>query len=197
MSEDEELHSLSGVLNKLIDGTDGGGQVSVRDLLAALDTRSYGPLLLMPAAIAVSPAGAIPGVAVVAGSLIVLIAVQGLFGMNHPWLPGKLLRFSFSRAKLKTAIDRMQPWIKWLERGVNRRVVILTTEPFFRATAAACVLLALLFYPLALVPFGVAVPGLAIILLSLGLMARDGYLMVGGAVVAGGSGVLTYFLWPF
>ena len=80
------VESLTGLLDQLIGQTD-GDQVTLGDLLDAFDSRSYGPLLLVPAFIAASPIGGIPGMSIVTGTLIILIAGQMLITTRRPWLP--------------------------------------------------------------------------------------------------------------
>jgi hypothetical protein len=188
---------LSDVLDQVVENTRAEGQVSVADLLEALNTRSYGPVLLLPALLAVSPVGAIPGMAIVTGSLIILIAGQALLGQAHPWVPKKLLGFSFPQDKLEQTSKRMRPWIVWSEQVLSHRLTVLTRPPVFHVVVAVCVGLAALFYPLALVPMAVAVPGTAVILLSLGLTARDGAMVIAGFVMAGVAGWMAYYFWPF
>lgn len=197
MSKNGRPENLSDVLDQMVENTQEEKQVSVADLLDALHTRSYGPVLLLPAILAVSPVGAIPGMAIVTGSLIILIAGQALVGQSHPWLPKKLLGFSFPQDKLQESSKQVRPWIVWSEQAVSHRLTILTQPPMFHVIVAVCVLLAVLFYPLALVPMAVAVPGTAIILFSLGLTARDGALIIAGFVLAGVAGWMTYYFWPF
>ena len=52
--------TLSGLLTHLVDSTSEMSNVKMEDLFASLDSRSHGPMLLLPAIIAISPIGMIP-----------------------------------------------------------------------------------------------------------------------------------------
>ena len=189
------VSSLSGLLDQFVENTD-GDEVTLGDLLDALDSRSYGPMLLGPAFIALSPIGGIPGMSVITGTIIIVIAVQ-MFFTPHPWLPRRLLCITISRERLSNGVKKAQPWVKWFERGIRERYVFLTKSPADYVIAAISILLALLFYPLALVPAGVAVPSAAIVMLSLALTARDGLLAAAGFATSAASLAVVYFFWPF
>jgi len=197
----DEPQKLSDLLQELLDNTedsaDGDGDVTVGDVLDAVRHRSFGPLLLIIAIIAVSPVGAIPGMSIVTGSLIVLIAGQALVGRDHAWLPKRATSFSLSRDKLERGVNRVLPWIKRSEVVVTPRLTFLTEPPFVQMVAAICIVLAATFYPLAMLPFAVAAPGTAIVFLSLGLTARDGVLILLGFAGACVAGYLLWAYWPF
>lgn len=112
------VSSLTGVMDRFVENTE-GETVSVGELLDALHTRSYGPLLLAPSFVALSPVGAIPGASIITGSLIILIAAQ-MFFTPHPWLPSRLLDIEFDRDRLEQGISRTRPYVKWLEAGIRR-----------------------------------------------------------------------------
>ncbi len=199
-SEDEKSQSspegLVDILNQMKENTD-GDEVSLEDTLDALNSRSFGPLLLVPAIMAVSPIGAIPGMSIVTGCVLMLIAVQMIFSSGRPWLPQRLLDFSFSREKLSKGIDKSLPWAKWMEGFTDRRLQVITHSPFHYVIAAMVALLALLFIPLAFLPFAVAIPGTAIALFALGMTARDGVMVILGLIVSCAAIGVAVYAWPF
>ncbi len=196
MGDERDSQSLSSVWEQLLDGTEGDERTSLRDLFDALGTRGYGPLLLLPALIAASPLGAIPGMALITGALIFLIAGQALLGQSRPWLPGWLLGFSFDRERLASADEKLGPWLAWIERFITSRLTGLVSPPMVRVVAAVCMLLAISFFPLALLPFAVLAPSGAIVLLSVGLIARDGLLVLAGLGSTLLAGYLVAAFWP-
>ncbi len=172
---------LSEVVDKMVEETEGDEEVTLRQLLSALDSRSYGPMLLIPAVLAIIPlVGGIPGVSMLTGALIVIVAIQAVFGQSKPWLPSRLLQFSFPRKRLVKGNKKIRPWVKKSESLIHSRLPYLTAPPYFQIIAVCCVLMGLLFFPLALLPMAVIIPAIAVGFFSLGLMARDGYLIVLG-----------------
>jgi hypothetical protein len=183
---------LATVLEQIREATS-GDSVSFGEFIDALGQRAYGPMMLVPAIIAVAPTGAIPGMSVVTGTLIFLLAAQLLIGRASPWLPGSLLRFSFSRNKLVAAIERTQGFIALVDRLLSPRLTFLVGFPVNRLAALACIVLALTMFPLALLPFAVAIPGTTIAIIALGLTARDGAVVLLGLILGLGTLALTIF----
>lgn len=179
-------------MTNLVDQTD-GETTTIRELLKTFGTRSFGPMLFLPSIIALGPTGAIPGMSIVTGALILIIAVQMLIGREQVWLPERALRFEVSRNRLKQLADKVVPWTDWLERFVGTRATVLVSAPWNRAIAAVSAVLALTMFPLALLPFAVAVPASALTLFSLGLLLRDGVLIAVGYVLAAAAAFL--LLW--
>jgi hypothetical protein len=192
--------SLSEVLDALADRSEAedGREIPIGDLLEELGSRSYGPLLLLPSLLALIPViGAIPGMSVVTGSILVLVAVQLVVGRSAPWLPSRLVEMSLPRRQLATALRRSRraarPMDRLLEEG---RHPGLLRGPMLRVVGVALVMLGLLFYPTALIPWGVTAPALAATLLALGITVRDGLLVLVGLLVAGASALVLVAFWP-
>lgn len=196
MEAASEPENLSDVLDQLVDNTE-GDESSVRDVLNALDSRSFGPVLLVPAVLAVSPLGTIPGASVFTGALIFLIAAQMLFSRSKIWLPKRLLEVTVPRDKLVESVKKTRPWATWFEHWIHNRLAFLVDAPFRQGIALIVMILAVLFIPLAFLPFAVAVPGTAISLIALGMTAKDGALVLAGCGASIAAVALTVAFWPF
>ncbi|MCG6156413.1 exopolysaccharide biosynthesis protein [Rubinisphaera margarita] len=191
-----DVENLEDLLDRLVEKTD-GETITLSDLMGTVESRSFGPLLLLPSFIALSPLGAIPGMSVITGTMIILIASQLLLNRKHPWLPSRLMSISFKREKLSNGTDKIRPWAKWVDQWLAKRWTMLTKTPFSQIVAGLAILLALTFYPLALIPWGVAIPSGAIVLFSLGLTSRDGLFVFTGLVTSCLALYATYEFWPF
>ncbi|QEG24659.1 exopolysaccharide biosynthesis protein [Mariniblastus fucicola] len=196
-SSDSAPDSLSGLLTHFVDTTEGQDKVKIVHLLDSLDSRSHGPMLLFPAIIAISPIGMVPGMSVITGTLIILIAGQMMFFSGKPWIPDKLEDFEFSREKLTSGVEKTKPWVKMFEKVVYNRFEFLAGGAVIYPIAIISILLALSFYPLAFVPLGVFAPGFAITMFALGLTARDGLLVAFGFVLTAVAIGMVWFAWPF
>ncbi|QDT35520.1 exopolysaccharide biosynthesis protein [Thalassoglobus polymorphus] len=190
---EESLESLVDESKEEMDGD----EVNIGELLDSFESRGFGPLLLIPALISISPLGTIPGMSIVTGSLIFVIATQMIFRSDHPWIPKRLEEISFSRERYDKTIDKMTPWIKWIDHWVCDRWGFMTVGPMHYVVAAVMILLSLTYYPLAVVPFGVLLPGTAMAFFALGITMRDGYLVTLGLVAACGAAYGMLALWPF
>ena len=170
-----------------------GERITLGDLLAALRARAFGAMLLVFAFPNMLPSP--PGLAAVLGLPLVVLSALLATGRD-PWLPQFIARRGLTTANFRTMVDRATPWIKRAERLLRHRMLPLTGAVAQRAIGLLCLLLALvLMLP---VPFGNLMPSLAICVLSLGLLERDGAWVLGGVVVAAGAvvwvGALGYAL---
>jgi len=173
--------SLTGLIERL-EQEAGGEKVGVKTILNAVGSRAIGSLLFLPALIAVSPLGGIPGVPTVLAVVIVLIALQGVFRKNGIWLPGFITRRKVSTEKLKAALDKCKPVARWIDKILSPHLQVLVSPPAPQIIAVLCTVLAITMPPLELVPMAVAAPASAILLLSIGLVSNDGRVVLGGLV---------------
>lgn len=172
--------SLSTVMAKLHDAAE-GDRVTFGDVLEAFGSRAYGPLLFVLGLLVLSPLGAIPGVTILAGSIMTVLVVQMLAGGTAaPWIPGFLGRIGMDGARARRSIDWADGKVRVLDRLVGPRWEWATGPWPVRLSACAIVLLAATFVPLALVPWGVVPPAIAITLLALALFTRDGLVLLAG-----------------
>ena len=182
---------LNKELNRLIHHLEDGGSeeedVTLGEVLGSFDQRSFGPLLLVPAGIAVTPLGGLPGMSFVTGAMIFLISGQMLLGRTQPWLPRFLKNMKMPRQRVIDVSERAKPWTKKVSRFLSQRWTSLLSVTSLRFLAVSCLVLAVLFYPLALVPFAVAIPALAVLFFALGLVAKDGLFIAAGYLATLGT----------
>jgi len=197
VSDSDQPKNLSELLEHFVEATEGQEAVKVDDLLQSLNSRSHGPMLLFPAILAISPLGMIPGMSIVTGTLIILIGSQMLIFSSRPWIPGLIANYSFSREKLTNSVKKSKGWVGWFEKVVHSRLEFMAEGFVIYPVAILSVLLAVSFYPLALVPFGVFVPGFAITMFALGITARDGLVVSIGIALATLTPLLVWCFWPF
>ncbi|SFD89529.1 exopolysaccharide biosynthesis protein [Paracidovorax konjaci] len=182
--------SLADILDQLEALAGQAGAVTVGDMVSAFGSRSYGPLLVVPALLELSPVGAVPGVPTALACVVVLFAAQMLFGRRHVWVPGLLARRSLGAARLAGAVRRLRPWAERADRWFHGRLCALTGGAFVRIAAAGCIALACTVPPLELVPFASSAPMAAVAMFGLSVMARDGLLMLGAMALAGLAALL-------
>lgn len=190
----DENTNLEALFAHIRDEIETDDQVTLQDVLEGVGTRAYGPLLLVPGLLALAPTGAIPGMSIVTGTIILIVAAQLLIGRDRPWLPKRALNFSFSKETLITAIERGTPYARRIDKLLKPSLNRFTEFPATRIIALVTISLALTMYPLALLPFAVAIPSMAIVLFALGLTARDGRLILAGFLISGLSLIALYYV---
>ncbi len=172
-------HDLEDVIDHIIaccikSGPLHQGRVCVSDLMDAIGERSFGPLLLVPSLIAVSPVGAIPGLPAITSVVIVLVSAQILVRHEHVWIPGWLARRSIDAGKMEKGLTKFKPVARFVDHMLLPRLPWLTRGPFFYAIALLCLLIGLVTPILELVPLGGIPPNAAVVAFSLAIVARDG-----------------------
>ncbi len=172
----QQPSNLQELLQRLQQASAEGQRVAFADLLEAAGQRSFGPLLLLPGLIALSPLSGIPGLPSTVAVMVALIAGQLLCGRRHIWLPHWLLTRSLSRDKFERALRFLLPLARSVDRLVRPRLSLLTRGPALYANVLLCLLIALSMPPLEVVPFANSISGAALSALGLALFAHDGLL---------------------
>ncbi len=172
MRFDDTSVPLSETLAKTIDGIE-GDTVTLRQLMTAIGEQG----LLMICAIATLPfliPVSIPGVSTVFGAAIVLLAVA--ITLNRmPWLPQRILDRKLETAKLVPALHKGVRIVSRIDAWVRPRALALTTGAMVRVNGLTLIFAGLLLMaPFGFVPFSNTAPAVGILLLTIGMLQRDG-----------------------
>jgi hypothetical protein len=128
-----------------------------------------------------------PGTSAVLGAPLIFLATQVMFG-RKPWLPAIITRRSMSREDFHALIHRIAPWLERAEKLLKPRASVLAMPLMEYVVGLVCLLLALvLVLP---IPLGNMFPALAISLMALGLLERDGLWVSAGVIMAAVSMVV-------
>ncbi len=199
-----DTRKVSEVLAALATGPAGSERVRLADLVAALEDRAFGLLLLifsLPNAIGL---GTIPGVSTIFGLPQIFLAVQMALGLERPWLPRVLLEKGIARADFLAMVEKSTPYLLRVEKVLRPRWLVMSSYAAERALGLVFVVLAgVVSLPIL---FGNQPPAVAMVLISLGVIERDGvFVVIGlvaavvavaivGAVIAGGLAVVLLLL---
>lgn len=171
--------ALSQRLARIV-AAEGPDRLSFTELATQLQSRAWGGLLLIFAAINLLPLP--PGTSAFFALPILIVSAQMVFGRATPWFPARLNRRGVTKQELARLIGK----IEWLEVRIERilkpRLPGLTGPVATRVIGLVCFLLALV----AAIPvplFHVA-PAAAIVLFGLALIYRDGALVIAAAVAS-------------
>lgn len=154
-----------------------GERVTVDHVVRELRRRSFGGLFILLAAV-----GLLPGLSFFAGLAMLVPAVQMALGFRTPLLPSFIRRRELDVSKVSALGARVIPWIQRFERFVKPRWLWLSLFPMPNLIGVAVVGLALvIMLPL---PFSNLPPAFAMFCLSIGLLERDGAMIVVGLLIA-------------
>lgn len=156
-------------------GTEGLTLGEIRD---RLDERGFGLLILILSIPCLVPA--LYGVPQVIGVPIILLAGQLLVGRKEPWLPQGFLNRRCPQPWLDRMADFAEKRMGWFERLSRPRLQALSTGLGERFAAVFMILATITI----VLPLVNTVPSVALAMLAVGLIQRDGLFVLLGAVVA-------------
>lgn len=157
-----------------------GDRVTLGAMLTTLGDRAFGLLVLVFALPNIIPM--IPGVSTISGVVIALVGLQMLVGRHEPWLPASIAARGLPKADLEAMIARTLPWVRRLEAAAHPRLPFMTEGAMRLFLGLVFVILgAVLALPLSWI--GNFPPGVALVVLSVGLVERDGLLVLAGHVI--------------
>jgi hypothetical protein len=173
--------NLSSVLHQLIAKLQ-GETLTLRELMKVVGEQG----LLLACAIASLPfliPVSIPGVSTVFGAAIILISIAIILN-RLPWLPAKILDRKMETAKLIPALQKGANIVAKFDRFSHPRLLAVTSGANANRFNGCTILISgiMLALPLSLVPFSNTLPAVAILLLTTGMIQRDGALVIGGYI---------------
>lgn len=170
---------ISQVLLGLAEGAP-AERLTVGDIVAALGPRGFSLMFFilgLPNSLPMPPP-----IALISGFLMVFISLQIVVGRSVLWLPKTVLKNSLSRGDVAKAVDKAMPWVKWIEKLAQPRLDVFSQPVSWRLLGIGLLVVsvALVF---ALPVVGQIPLGIALCLIGLGLVERDGYLVFAGFAV--------------
>lgn len=168
--------TFSEVLTRLASDWD-QPRISVAELISALGDRGLVGLLLILALGNVIPNP--PGTSAVLGLPMLYLSWQMMRGAM-PWLPQFLAARSFDIEHFRAIVSRAMPYLNRVERLLRPRLPAFSRPPAMRILESVCLLLSVvLVLP---IPLGNLLPGLAVAIITLGALERDGLWIAGGVI---------------
>lgn len=174
-----------------------GEKVAIGDLVNALRNRAFGILFLLfgiPNCIPMPP-----GIPVICGIILALIGLQMALGRHDLWLPDIIAKRTFSRAMLERIVNRSRPYIRRFEGWSKPRYPHVSGPVGRHIMGVTVVVLGLVLAFLPIPFFGNIPPGIAVCILGLGLVERDGLIIMIGYVASVlaliALGLMAWALW--
>ncbi|SFS05028.1 exopolysaccharide biosynthesis protein [Yoonia litorea] len=155
-------------------------RITVRDVLGTVGGASFAPLLLVPALAVTSPLSGIPLFSSLMGLTIFIISMQMLFRRKHIWLPDWVLRRQVKGKTVQKAFRSLRSVARWLDRRTNERLSVLVRRPMIFLVQLVCALSGAAMPLFEIVPFTSSILGAGVAILALGMMARDGLVVLFG-----------------
>lgn len=175
MDAPSEDFVISQRLHQLVQTAD-GPSVSLGWVMSQLQEQAFGLFLLILALPCCIPF--LYGIPQVVALPLMFVSAQILFGRQTPWLPDRLSAREVKTEALSSLATRAEPWLHRIEAISRPRLAALTHAPADRVVG----LLLVLFSASILVPLPSTntVPGFAVVIVAMGLLQRDGILVILG-----------------
>lgn len=161
-------------------GTDTGAKtVTLGWILGQLRERAFGLFLLVLALPCCIPF--LYGVPQVVALPLLFVSAQVMIGRRLPWLPARLAARRVATGSLQSLSQRAAPWLVRIEAVSRPRLAALTHRPLDQLVGLALVVFsASILVPL---PGTNTVPGIAVVIVAMGLLQRDGLMVILGGVL--------------
>jgi hypothetical protein len=169
---------ISRVLRCVVDGVE-GDTLTIGDIVSALGDRAMAILVILFSLPNCVPLP--PGVGLVFGFPMILVAMQMVLGRHRPWLPAALLGRRLKVADYAKMMDVAEPRLKKVEGYLRPRHTFLFSDVADRLTGAFFVLCAIsVILPL---PGSNFPPSVAAVLMSLAILEEDGVVFSIGLII--------------
>jgi hypothetical protein len=194
--------STSDVLEGVVERVD-TDLVTLSDLKDILHERSFCLLMVLFSFPIAVPLPYPPGFTTILGAPVLLFAYQMMMGWDAPWLPAWIGKKSIKRTTLASFIEKSAPYLRRYERISKPRLSWFCTHRAERMIGFLAFLCAIsVVLP---IPLGNAIPSAGILVMMMGLLTRDGLVVLLGillsivgvvisvAVVIGSASIIAYF----
>jgi len=174
---------IEDILDELNRAADQHDPLTFGDVMDVLGNHSFASVLLLIGLIMLIPGPAdIPGVPVVLGLIVILVAVQIVMHREHLWIPNWMERRQVRAERAKKMVSWVRRPASWMDQLTKPRYQWLIDHAGVTLIAIACILIAMTTPILEFIPFSANVAGAAIAAFSVALMARDG--LIAGMAIA-------------
>jgi hypothetical protein len=165
-----------------------GPDVRLGEVVVALGDRGLGLGILMLALPNLLPGPVMPGYSTVFGIPIAVLSARLIGGEHDPRLPAWIARRTLSLERFRRLVVKVAPRLRRIEAVLHPRSSWLTSAIGLRVVGGMLFTSAL-FLSLP-IPFAGWLPAIAIIVLALGLIEKDGTALTAGTILAIASWVV-------
>ena len=174
----DNINSTSALINDIYNKNI-EDNIKIGTLLKSIDSGGFALLNLIFSIILMIPLP--PPIAIIAGLIVMFLSFQMIIGMKEVWLPKFITEKSIKRTTLTVIVEKSTIYLYKLERFTRRRFTFVSNPITERIIGAFIFFLAGI--TLTPIVFANTIPGLAIILISFGMINKDGLMVIIGFIV--------------
>lgn len=157
--------------------------ISLREIKESLHERGFGILMVLFVIPCCLPVPVPPGVPLIFSIPIMFLSVQMFMGLDSPWLPKWLAKKSFKRSSLAYMVEKAAPILRKIEILLRPRLPFASTRKGERVIGFMIFFLSLVIALPLPIPFSNFIPGIGILVMSLGLLSKDGLVIILGMIM--------------
>lgn len=167
--------------------------ITIGELKTALHERGFGLLMAIFALPLCLPIPVPPGYTTIFSIPLLFFSCQMIIGMDSPWVPKWMAMKEIKRSTLAHIVEKGAPFLRKIEKLLHPRWSFASTTTGEKIIGFFCLLFALsIAIPL---PFTNWPPAVAIVVVALGLLGKDGiYIIIGILIGIAGLGLTALIL---
>lgn len=166
------------VIEGVVNNSD-SDRVPIKDLIDAMDSVGFGlAIMIFSLGILIPLPPPLPSIIAVP---LIILSIQMIIGYNSPKLPKRFSSLSIKRSMLAMIIKKSSPYIRMVEKILKPRLSFITSLLAERIIGVFI----LIFSSSILMPIPLSnlIPGLGVLIISFGLMGKDGLIVIFGITV--------------
>jgi hypothetical protein len=151
----------------------------IGDLVEAMETVGFGlAMMIFAFGVIIPMPPPVPGIISIP---LVIFSLQMILGFDSPKLPKKFSKMSVKRSIIATLVKKSAPYIRKVEGLLRPRWFFMTGKIAERIIGV----FTLLFSGFVLMPLPLSnfIPGLGVLIISFGLLGKDGVVIIAGIFV--------------
>lgn len=160
--------------------------IKIGTILKSIDSGGFALLNLILSLILFIPTP--PPIATICGILIIFLSFQMILGLKEVWLPNFITDKSIKRTTLALVVGKSSIYLSKMEKFTRRRLVFMESDIMQRIIGLIFFILATL--SLTPILFANSMPGISMILISFGMLNKDGLMVIIGFI----SGFISVFV---
>lgn len=152
--------------------------IKIGTILKSIDSGGFALLNLILSLILFIPTP--PPIATICGILIIFLSFQMILGLKEVWLPNFITDKSIKRTTLALVVGKSSIYLSKMEKFTRRRLVFMESDIMQRIIGLIFFILATL--SLTPIVFANSMPGISMILISFGMLNKDGLMVIFGFI---------------
>ncbi|MBL6664933.1 MAG: exopolysaccharide biosynthesis protein [Rickettsiales bacterium] len=154
-------------------------KIPIADLVRAMEAAGYGLVMIIFSLATIMPLP--PPIPNIFSIPIVIFAVQMILGYDAPKLPPRIGNIMVKRSIVSLLVQKTARYIGKIEKVLRQRLTFVVS-PIFERILGFIIMIFSLFVMIPL-PFTNFIPGTGIMLISFGLLGKDGLFVIIGSLV--------------